>query len=139
MKQCFEVAYAFVKRHQRELFSNRELNDLDIRLQPNAIVGGGNASNITTGMAVAIVSAVTGMPVREQLVVLGGLTLQGAPIGLTGFADILQVVAEAGAQRVLVPVENRREVSVMPAEILDKIDLIFYADPKTAINKAFKE
>lgn len=60
-------------------------------------------------------------------------------MGLNGFADILQVVADAGARRVLVPVENRREVSMMPAEILDKVDLVFYGDPKTAINKALQD
>jgi ATP-dependent Lon protease len=139
LKQSFDIAYAFIRRHQRELFSNRDLTDLDIRVQPNAVIGGLGATNMATGMAVALVSAVAGVAVREQLVVLGGLTLQGVPVGLNGFADILQVVADAGARRVLVPVENRREVSMMPAEILDKVDLIFYGDPKTAINKALQE
>ena len=139
LKQSFDIAYAFVRRHQRELFSNRDLSDLDIRVQPNAVIRGLSATNMATGMAVALVSAVAGVAVREQLVVLGGLTLQGVPVGLNGFADILQVVADAGARRVLVPVENRREVSMMPAEILDKVDLIFYGDPKTAINKALQD
>lgn len=139
MKQSFEVAYSFVRRHQKELFSNRDLGDLDIRLQPNPVIAGAVPASIATGMAVALVSALSGVPVREQLVVLGGLTLQGVPVGLTGFADILQVIADAGARRVLVPVENRREVAMMPGEVLDKIDLVFYGDPKTAISKALQE
>ena len=128
-----------MRKHQRELFSNRELSDLDVKVQLNPVIGGAGGANIATGVAVALVSAIAGVAVREQLVVLGGLTLQGAPVGLLAFADILQVIAEAGAKRVLVPVENRREVSLMPAEVLDKVDLIFYGDPKTAINKALQD
>ena len=136
LKESFDVAMAFVKRHQRELFSNRDLREVDCRLQMNPLINGVNGSNVATGMAIALASAVSSIPVQPQLVVLGGLTLQGAPVGVNGLSDILQVIVDAGARKVLLPIENRRELSTMPADILEKLDLVFYGDPKTAIGKA---
>jgi ATP-dependent Lon protease len=139
LKQAFEIATGYLRKHGAELISSKSPRELDLHLQATNILNSSAGSNIATGMALALASAIAGIPVRESLVVLGGLTLQGAPVGLAGFADILQVVADAGAQRVLVPVENRRDISLMPAEILDKLDLMFYGDPKTAINKGLSD
>ncbi len=139
LKEAFDIALAYVKKHSAEIVANRNPRDLDLALQATNVLNASDGSNVATGMALALVSALARVPVREQVVVLGGLTLQGAPIGLTGFADILQVVADAGAQRVLVPVENRREVSMMPPEVLDKVDLVFYGEPKTAFTKGLSD
>lgn len=139
LRAAFEIASGYVRKHGSEILSTQSPRDLDLRLQATNVLNASDGADVATGMALALVSAIARVPVREQTVVLGGLTLQGVPIGLTGFADILQVVADAGAQRVLVPVENRRDISMMPAEILDKIDLIFYGDPKTAFSKGLND
>jgi ATP-dependent Lon protease len=136
IKQGFDIASGFVRKHAGEMFANTNLREIDLSLQPNPLTNATGEADIAMGMAVAMSSAITGIPALAGLIVLGGLTLQGVPLHVEAFADVLQVIAEAGARRVLVPVENRREVALVPSEILDKIDLIFYGDPKSGVNKA---
>ena len=65
-----------------------------------------------------------------------------APIGRAavirglGFADCLQAVAEQGARRALIPLQNRDGIASLPPEILGKIELAFYTDPKEGVLKA---
>jgi ATP-dependent Lon protease len=57
-------------------------------------------------------------------------------VGRLGFADCLQAVAEQGARRALIPLQNRGEIASLPPEILGKVELAFYTDPKEGVLKA---
>jgi ATP-dependent Lon protease len=48
----------------------------------------------------------------------------------------LQAIKDNGAKRVLIPVENKRQLLEVPADVLDAVDPIFYTDPLTAALKA---
>jgi predicted ATP-dependent Lon-type protease len=46
---------------------------------------------------------------------------------------------DAGAKRVLVPTDSRRDFAELPAELIDKLQIDFYCDPAKALFKAFAE
>jgi len=87
-------------------------------------------------VCVSIVSSILDRKILPRTVVLGDITLQGSVLTLIGLADCLQAVAEQGGKRVLIPIGNTKELSSVPTEILNKLELLFYTDPLDAIFKA---
>jgi ATP-dependent Lon protease len=77
-----------------------------------------------------------GRPVVGGTVVLGDITVGGATLAVTDFPDCFQAVAEQGARRALIPIQNAEELSSLPQEILRKLDIGLYTDPKDAVLKA---
>jgi hypothetical protein len=67
--------------------------------------------------AAFLVSKVSGLlerPVREQLVVLGEMSMQGLLPKVENFTERLQLALESGAKQVLVPSENKRDLHECP-------------------------
>jgi ATP-dependent Lon protease len=90
----------------------------------------------STAFAVAIVSVMLDRSLAAGTVVLGDITVGGTTLATLGLADCLQAVAEQGARRVLIPIINAGEISSLPHDILRRIDIGFYTDPRDAVLKA---
>ena len=56
-----------------------------------------------------------------------------------GFADALQAVAEQGGRHVLIPLQNLAELSGVPQDIVRRLDMAFFSDPRDASLKALAE
>ena len=70
------------------------------------------------------------------LLVLGDLSIQGNIKGTRSLAEPLQIAMENGARRALIPLENKRHFLDVSAEIMERVDPVFYGDPITAAMKA---
>ena len=55
-----------------------------------------------------------------------------------GLGDKLRIAMDAGAHRVLIPTENKRDFAELPAEVIDKLQIEFYSEPSQAALKAFE-
>jgi len=51
----------------------------------------------------------------------------------------LRIVMDAGAKRVMIPSEDRRDFADIPAEVIDKLQIDFYSEPAQATSKALAE
>jgi ATP-dependent Lon protease len=51
-------------------------------------------------------------------------------------ADIVQTAMDAGAKKVMIPTENKRDFADLPADVIDKLQIIFYSDPTNAAFRA---
>jgi len=82
-----------------------------------------------------IASALRKQPVLPGLVVLGDLTIQGnlKPVG--SLAEPLRIAMESGARRALVPLENKRSFVDVAADVVERVDPVFYGDPLAAATK----
>lgn len=69
------------------------------------------------------------------LLVLGDMSVQGNIKAQRSLVEPLQVAMDDGARRALVPIENKRNFLDVSADIMEKVDPIFYGDPKTAAVK----
>ena len=67
---------------------------------------------------------------------LGDLTIQGNIKALRSITEVLQMALENGALRVLLPTENKIQISSLSEEVVEKIDIIFYSDADRAVTKA---
>ena len=85
---------------------------------------------------VALCSALIHKPLEPQMIVLGTMSLGGNLVPVQNLAECLQVAADAGAKRLLLPMASVTDIPTVPGELFAKFQTSFYADPKDAVFKA---
>ncbi|MBD2305068.1 hypothetical protein H6G17_06015 [Chroococcidiopsis sp. FACHB-1243] len=88
------------------------------------------------GLLVALYSAIQKRSVRSGLLILGDLSIQGNIKAVRSLAEPLQLGMDNGARWALIPVENKRHFLEVSADIIERVDPIFYSDPVMAAMKA---
>jgi ATP-dependent Lon protease len=73
---------------------------------------------------------------REQLVVLGEMSVHGMLVRVGNLTERLQLALESGGKYALVPSENKRDIADVPDELLNKLQVSFYTDPTNAAIRA---
>lgn len=136
MKDEFETAYDYLNANIRQLSRDESLDEYNIKIQVLNPSDASEGNETAVGFLIAIISSILGRSVRSGLVVLGSMSLMGELIPVNSLVDKLQLAVDAGAQQVLVPARNKQDLSQVPDEILDSIELIFYSDPINAASKA---
>ncbi|GIU97430.1 MAG: hypothetical protein KatS3mg013_1233 [Actinomycetota bacterium] len=136
VREAARTAYDYLRTHWHELAVEKPLDGHQLNIQVVDLQRAEGLTPSSMAFAVAVVSAMLDRPVAGGTVVLGDITVGGATLAVTGFPDCLQAVAEQGARRALIPIENAGELPSLPQEILSKLDVAFYKDPKDAVLKA---
>ena len=85
-----------------------------------------------------MISSLLGRPIGAGIVVLGQMSIHGVLSRVEGLGDKLRIAMDAGARRVLIPTENKRDFGELPAEVIDKLQIEFYSEPAQAALKAFE-
>ena len=73
-----------------------------------------------------MVSAILGKSVLDRTVVLGEMSVQGMLLKVAALPERMQAAVEAGAKRILIPSENKRDLAEVPDAILTAIQWQFY-------------
>ena len=89
--------------------TGRDLHDYDIHVN---VIGGGNIDGPSAGTAIltAIVSAVTGAPIRQDVAVTGEISLQGEIKPVGGVFEKAYGVRQAGITTLIIPWENEKDI-----------------------------
>ncbi|NKC13216.1 MAG: endopeptidase La [Gammaproteobacteria bacterium] len=96
-------------------------HDVHIHVPEGATPKDGPSAGI--GMCTALVSALTQVPVRSDVAMTGEITLRGEVLPIGGLKEKLLAALRGGIQLVLIPEENQRELSEVPDEIKDGLDI----------------
>ena len=99
-----------------------EKHDIHIHIPEGAVPKDGPSAGIT--MATAILSAVTGRKVYADVAMTGEITLRGRVLPIGGVKEKLLAAKNAGIQKVLVPVENERDVKELSTEITRGLEIV---------------
>jgi len=75
------------------------------------------------GMCTALVSGLTGIPVRGDVAMTGEITLRGEVLPIGGLKEKLLAALRGGIKTVLIPQENQRELKEIPANILQGLSI----------------
>lgn len=98
-------------------------NDFHIHIPEGAVPKDGPSAGIT--MATALVSALTGIPVKANLAMTGEITLRGRVLPIGGLKEKILAAKIAGIKQVLVPKKNEKDVEEIDAEIKSGMDIVF--------------
>ncbi|MEJ6008637.1 endopeptidase La [Novosphingobium sp. AS3R-12] len=125
MSEGVQMAFSFVKARApaygiRPSIFNRK--DLHIHLPEGAVPKDGPSAGI--GMVTAMVSTLTGIPVRKDIAMTGEVTLRGRVLAIGGLKEKLLAALRGGIKIVLIPEENRKDLVELPANIKEGLEII---------------
>ncbi len=89
-------------------------------------------------MATALVSALTGIPVKADLAMTGEITLRGRVLPIGGLKEKILAAKIAGIKQVLVPKKNEKDVEEIDAEIKSGVDIIFVEHMEEVLKYALR-
>jgi ATP-dependent Lon protease len=95
--------------------------DVHIHVPEGATPKDGPSAGV--GMCTALVSALTRIPVHSNVAMTGEITLRGEVLPIGGLKEKLLAALRGGIDTVLIPDENRRELTEIPANILQHLDV----------------
>ena len=122
MQESIKAAVTVVRSRSKMLGiapEFHETQDLHIHIPEGATPKDGPSAGI--GMCTAIVSVLTGIPVRADVAMTGEITLRGQVLPIGGLKEKLLAAHRGGIKTVLIPEENARDLKEIPDNI--KADL----------------
>jgi ATP-dependent Lon protease len=96
--------------------------DLHVHVPAGAIPKDGPSAGVT--MATAMVSALTGIPVRKDVAMTGEITLRGRVLPIGGLKSKILAAHLSGAKVVILPQKNEKDLRDIPEEIRKQIKLV---------------
>jgi len=123
MKESARAAWTYARSHAAALQIADEMFDRDIHIHvpAGAIPKDGPSAGVT--MASAVVSALSGRPVRHDIAMTGEITLRGRVLPIGGVKEKVLGAVRAGISRIILPKENEPDLEDLPKEVRDKIEV----------------
>lgn len=140
MKESARTAISYIRSLGREYQIEPEFfakNDIHIHIPEGAVPKDGPSAGIT--MATAILSAITGIPVRADVAMTGEITLRGRVLAIGGLKEKLLAAKQAGITTVIVPEENRADVAEIQNEITDGMKFVYAGSMKEVLKTALEQ
>ncbi len=136
MRESIQRAFAYIQGHKVEMGIASDVDTFDFHVEAIDLLNNRVACDAGIGLVVAIYSLIKKHSVLPGLLILGDLSIQGNIKAVRTLAEPLQTGMDNGARRALVPIENKRHFLDVSADIVERVDPIFYGDPLTASIKA---
>ena len=96
--------------------------DIHVHLPEGAVPKDGPSAGI--GMVTAIISTLTGIPVRRDVAMTGEVTLRGRVLPIGGLKEKLLAALRGGITKVLIPAENEKDLAEIPANITEGLEIV---------------
>ena len=135
-KESVKVGFDYFRANASQIQASVKVGDHDYHLHVVEAHNTGPSAALTLAAYVALCSALIGKAIEPQMVVLGSMSLGGNIVPVENLAGSLQVAADAGAKRLLLPMASVGDIPTIPGELFAKFQTSFYADPRDAVFKA---
>jgi ATP-dependent Lon protease len=125
MKESISAAASYVRSRaidfgiEPPLFDKR---DIHVHVPEGATPKDGPSAG--TAMATAIVSVLTGIPVRRDVAMTGEITLRGRVLPIGGLKEKLLAALRGGIKKVLIPEENAKDLAEIPDNVKSGMEII---------------
>ena len=124
MKESIDAASSFVRSRavnygiEPPIFQRK---DIHVHVPEGATPKDGPSAGVA--MIIAIISVMAGIPVKNDVAMTGEMSLRGRVLPIGGLKEKLLAALRSGIKTVLIPSENDRELSEVPDNIKDKLDI----------------
>jgi ATP-dependent Lon protease len=125
MQESIQAALSVVRNRSRKLGVQEDFyqkNDIHIHLPEGATPKDGPSAGI--GIATAMVSVLSGIPVRADVAMTGEITLRGEVLQIGGLKEKLLAAHRGGIKTVLIPDENVKDLVDIPDNVKNRLEII---------------
>jgi ATP-dependent Lon protease len=125
MQESIQAALTVVRSRAQALGISEdfiEKHDLHIHVPEGATPKDGPSAGV--GMATALVSSMTGIPVRADVAMTGEITLRGKVLPIGGLKEKLLAAHRGGIRTVIIPKENEKDLREIPQNIQENLEII---------------
>ena len=140
MQESIQAAMSFVKARapaygvKPSIFARK---DIHVHLPEGAVPKDGPSAGI--GMVTAMISTLTGIPVRRDVAMTGEVTLRGRVLPIGGLKEKLLAALRGGITTVLIPQENEKDLVDIPATVKDHIEIVPVAHVDEVLARAMTQ
>lgn len=137
MKESGQAAMSYIRANAKDLgirgkfYDNK---DIHVHIPEGATPKDGPSAGIT--MTTAMVSALTGKKVRNDIAMTGEVTIIGDVLPIGGLKEKALAAYTYGIKDVIIPKDNKRDIEDIPKEIRDKINFIEVENVSEVLDKA---
>jgi ATP-dependent Lon protease len=125
MKESIQAANAYVRSRaiafgiEPPMFDKK---DIHVHVPEGATPKDGPSAGVA--MATAIISVLSGIPVRRDVAMTGEITLRGRVLPIGGLKEKLLAALRGGIKRVIIPEENAKDLAEIPDNVKNGLDII---------------
>jgi ATP-dependent Lon protease len=140
MQESVQAAMSFVKARSPSfgvkptVFTRK---DIHVHLPEGAVPKDGPSAGV--GMVTAMISTLTGIPVRRDVAMTGEVTLRGRVLPIGGLKEKLLAALRGGISTVLIPAENEKDLAEIPASVKDQLEIVPVAHVDEVLARAMTE
>ena len=139
MKESAQAAFSYVRSKVHELGIDpdfHEKNDIHIHVPEGAVPKDGPSAGIT--MATALVSALTGKPIRKEVGMTGEITLRGRVLPIGGLKEKTLGAHRAGLTKIICPKENEKDLDDIPESVRKEMEFVLVSHVDEVLKHALK-
>jgi ATP-dependent Lon protease len=138
MKESAQIALSWVRAHADELGIDEALLErpVHVHFPAGAVPKDGPSAGVT--MTTALVSLLTGRPVRAEVGMTGEVSLTGRVLPIGGVKQKLLAAQRAGLTEVFLPQRNEPDLDDVPAEVLDAVKVHLVSEVSEILSNAFE-
>jgi ATP-dependent Lon protease len=125
MRESAQTAHSYIRTRAEDLGISptfADQLDMHLHLPEGAVPKDGPSAGIT--IATAMISALTGRPVRSDTAMTGEITLRGRVLPIGGLRDKVLAAYRVGIRRIILPAENQKDTHEIPERIRAQIEFI---------------
>lgn len=140
MQESAHAALSYIRSRAAEFglknsfYSNK---DIHIHIPEGATPKDGPSAGIT--MCLALISALTKTPIKNNIAMTGEVTLRGRVLGVGGLKEKILAGRQHGMKQILLPKENKDDIDEAAKELGDITDLIFVENMDEVVKLALTE
>lgn len=139
MQESARAALSYVRANSNELDIKGDFiddTDIHIHLPEGAIPKDGPSAGIT--MATALVSVLSGKPVRSDIAMTGEITLTGRVLPIGGLKEKALAALKAGITTIIIPAGNKKDLSSIPPSVKRRLNFILVYELKEVLATAIR-